>query len=54
MYIGSKTPAEIALSIMAEIVALKNGICKPSLTSVITGKLRDEEIEHHATDNPSY
>lgn len=26
LYIGSKTPAEIALSIMAEIVAAKNGI----------------------------
>lgn len=26
IYIGSKTPAEIALSIMAEIVAVKNGI----------------------------
>ncbi|MFZ6773308.1 XdhC family protein [Undibacterium sp. SXout7W] len=26
LYIGSKTPAEIALSIMAEIVAVKNGI----------------------------
>lgn len=42
LYIGSKTPAEIALSIMAEIVALKNGIHTPSLTSVISGKLRDE------------
>lgn len=26
LYIGSKTPAEIALSIMAEIVAVKNGV----------------------------
>ncbi|MGK3119701.1 hypothetical protein [Pseudomonas corrugata] len=26
LYIGSKTPAEIALPIMAEIVAAKNGV----------------------------
>lgn len=26
LYIGSKTPAEIALSIMAEVVAVKNGV----------------------------
>ena len=26
LYIGSKTPAEIALSIRAEVVAVKNGI----------------------------
>ncbi len=26
LYIASKTPAEIALSIMAEVVAVKNGV----------------------------
>ncbi|SFH61157.1 xanthine dehydrogenase accessory factor [Collimonas sp. OK307] len=34
LYIGSKTPAEIALSIMAEVVAVKNGILMPSPTPV--------------------
>jgi len=29
--IGSRTPAEIALSLMAEVVALKNGALAPSL-----------------------
>jgi xanthine dehydrogenase accessory factor len=29
IYIGSKTPAEIAISVMDEIVAAKNGICLP-------------------------
>ncbi len=27
LYIGSKTPPEIAVSIMAEIIAVKNGVC---------------------------
>jgi xanthine dehydrogenase accessory factor len=31
LFIGSKTPAEIAISIMAEIVAVKNGIALPAL-----------------------
>lgn len=38
LYIGSKTPAEIALSIMAEIVALKNGITGSAGMPVIVGK----------------
>jgi len=38
LYIGSKTPAEIALSIMAEIVAIKNGIAQPASTPVVLGK----------------
>lgn len=35
LYIGSKTPAEIALSIMAEVVAAKNGIFRPSPMPVL-------------------
>ena len=31
--IGSRTPAEIALSLMAEVVALKNGALAPSLSA---------------------
>lgn len=38
LYIGSKTPAEIALSIMAEVVAVKNGIRLPEQAQVIIGK----------------
>ncbi|MFZ6759496.1 XdhC family protein [Undibacterium sp. Ji50W] len=38
LYIASKTPVEIALSIMAEIVAVKNGISQPQTTAVVVGK----------------
>lgn len=38
LYIGSKTSAEIALSIMAELVAAKNGIPLSSPVSVAEGK----------------
>ena len=53
LYIGSKTPAEIALSIMAEVVAVKNGIHRPAPTPVKTGKLSHENLEHHATATSS-
>lgn len=42
LYIGSKTPAEIALSIMAEIVALKNGAQQPQTMSTAIGKSYQE------------
>lgn len=42
LYIGSKTPAEIALSILAEIVAAKNGIQLPPLMQVEHAKGRTE------------
>jgi len=48
LYIGSKTPAEIALSIMAEIVAVKNGVCVPSATLVEAGKSWHESTGHQA------
>ena len=38
LYIGSKTPAEIALSIMAEVVAAKNGIQRAKPVPVAEGK----------------
>jgi xanthine dehydrogenase accessory factor len=41
LYIGSKTPAEIALSIMAEIVAAKNGVQLPTQATVAVGKAQD-------------
>jgi xanthine dehydrogenase accessory factor len=40
LYIGSKTPAEIALSIMAEVVAAKNGVGQRAPSSVADGKER--------------
>jgi len=42
LFIGSKTPAEIALSIMAEIVAVKNGIHRPAPMPVEAGKAAQE------------
>ncbi|XAH26194.1 XdhC family protein [Xylophilus sp. GW821-FHT01B05] len=42
LYIGSKTPAEIALSIMAEVVAVKNGVQPSALVQVSGGKSRHD------------
>jgi xanthine dehydrogenase accessory factor len=38
LYIGSKTAAEIGLSIMAEVVAAKDGVDAASATSMSEGK----------------
>lgn len=38
LFIGSKTPAEIALSIMAEVVAVKNGVTLAAQARVEQGK----------------
>ncbi len=38
LFIGSKTPAEIALSIMAEVVAAKNGVARAATVPVAEGK----------------
>lgn len=38
LYIGSKTPAEIAVSVMAEILAAKNGVSVPSELSIASSK----------------
>jgi len=45
IYIGSKTPAEIAVSVMAEVLAVKNGVPLP----------RDMSVEHvkNAQQNPA-
>jgi xanthine dehydrogenase accessory factor len=42
LYIGSKTPAEIAVSIMAEVLAVKNGVRLPAAMDVAIAK---REIE---------
>ncbi|AYH43818.1 XdhC family protein [Azoarcus sp. DN11] len=43
LYIGSKTPAEIALSIMAEVVAKKNGVVLPAQVGIEAGKPLHEQ-----------
>jgi len=53
LYIGSKTPAEIALSIMAEVVAVKNGVPPASPEPVAAGKARHELPAHPAWTAPS-
>jgi len=42
LFIGSKTPAEIALSIMAEVVAMKNGVELDAPVPVAVGKSRHQ------------
>jgi xanthine dehydrogenase accessory factor len=38
IYIGSKTPAEIAVSIMAEVLAVKNQVSLPAEMDVAQAK----------------
>ncbi|TGV05270.1 XdhC family protein [Alcaligenaceae bacterium 429] len=38
IYIGSKTPAEIAISLMAEVIAIKNGLVLPNNMQVAYAK----------------
>ena len=38
VYIGSKTPPEIAVSVMAEILAVKNGVALPQGVEVARAK----------------
>ncbi|MGB8975183.1 MAG: XdhC family protein, partial [Pseudomonas capeferrum] len=48
IYIGSKTPAEIAVSVMAEILAAKNDVCLPGAVNVTKAKLaREAEACQH-------
>ena len=39
IYIGSKTPAEIAVSVMAEVIAVRNSVSLPRESSVLFGKM---------------
>ncbi|HGM5581455.1 TPA: XdhC family protein [Pseudomonas putida] len=43
IYIGSKTPAEIAVSVMAEILAAKNGVELPGAVNVTKAKQAREQ-----------
>jgi xanthine dehydrogenase accessory factor len=54
LYIGSKTPAEIALSIMAEVVAIKNGVRLSAPSAVATGKSFFEPMDRQALETPSW
>ena len=45
IYIASKTPAEIAVSVMAEVLALKNGVRLPGDAGVARAKQMCEEQE---------
>jgi xanthine dehydrogenase accessory factor len=42
LYIGSKTPAEIAVSAMAEVLAVKNGVELPRTMAVAQAKAQQE------------
>jgi xanthine dehydrogenase accessory factor len=46
IYIGSKTPAEIAVSVMAELLAVKNGVPLPRDMAVAQAK-NDLEVVHN-------
>ena len=45
LFIDSKTPAEIAVSIMAEIIAIKNGVNLEPAMQISVGKLKKEQFE---------
>ncbi len=46
IYIGSKTPPEIAVSVMAEILAVKNGVALPRVMEVGRAK-NDRDVAHN-------
>lgn len=46
LYIGSRTPPEIALSILAEVVAVKNGVARRDMPAV--GEVKDRLLSRSA------
>jgi len=51
LYIGSKTPPEIAVSVMAEILAVKNGVALPAAMDVAEAKNRHAENSSRIIQN---
>ena len=49
LYIGSKTPAEIAVSVMAEILAVKNAVSLPQAMSVEVAKHEQDIVMNEAS-----
>lgn len=49
LYIGSKTPAEIAISILAEVTAIKNGVRLPPEMKVEVAKRTAQQVESAAS-----
>jgi xanthine dehydrogenase accessory factor len=52
IYIGSKTPYEIAVSILAELTAVKNGVALPAQMSVEGGKALAGKVPDHPLEPP--
>ncbi|MDQ8033896.1 MAG: XdhC family protein [Bordetella sp.] len=52
LYIGSKTPAEIAVSLMAEVIAVKNGVAVPPGLGVEAAKNHAERAALAASIDP--
>jgi len=48
LYIGSKTPSEIAVSVMAEVLAVRNGVDLPAEFRVERGKLSHEPSQEES------
>jgi xanthine dehydrogenase accessory factor len=50
IYVGSKTPPEIAVSVMAEVLAVKNGVVLPRDMEVARAKNRNAVAENDSGD----
>ena len=50
IYIGSKTPPEIAVSVMAEVLAVKNGVALPRDMEVAQAKNERAVPENNVGD----
>ena len=50
IYIGSKTPPEIAVSVMAEVLAVKNGVALPRDMEVAQAKNERAVLANDAGD----